>query len=107
MARTDAVRHTPWPLPRPPQREELEALFRREGLVPRWWSNGPGERYAVHSHPYHKVLYCYRGAIRFGLAPDGPVFDLGPGDRLDLPPGTPHWALVGPEGVTCVEAPRG
>ncbi len=31
---------------------------------------------------------------------------LGPGDRLDLPPGTPHAASVGDEGVACVEAPR-
>jgi|FaiFalDrversion3_1042247.scaffolds.fasta_scaffold01699_4 hypothetical protein len=31
----------------------------------------------------------------------------GPGGRPDLPPGTPHWALVGPQGVTCAEAARG
>ncbi|MCS7276646.1 MAG: AraC family ligand binding domain-containing protein [Dehalococcoidia bacterium] len=103
----DAARLTPWQRPEGPSREELEDAFRREGLSPRWWSNGPGERYAVHSHPYHKVLYCYRGSIRFGLADGrGAVFELRPGDRLDLPPGTPHWALVGPEGVICVEAPR-
>ena len=30
--------------------------------------------------------------------------DLGVGDRLDLPAGTRHDALVGPTGVTCLEA---
>ena len=32
---------------------------------------------------------------------------LSPGDRLDLPPGTLHSALVGQAGVACVEAARG
>ncbi|HXG42111.1 MAG TPA: cupin [Dehalococcoidia bacterium] len=102
----NGARLTPWRGPEGPSREELEEAFTREGLSPRWWSNGPGARYPLHSHPYHKVLYCYRGSIRFGLADGSSVFDLGPGDRLDLPAGTAHWALVGPHGVTCVEAPR-
>jgi len=75
-----------------------------ERLSPGWWSNGPGDRYAAHSHTYHKVLYCARGSIRFTLEATGESIDLAPGDRLDLPPGTPHSAVVGPEGVTCVEA---
>lgn len=33
-------------------------------------------------------------------------FDLGPGDRLDIPPGTEHAATVGPGGVECMEAPK-
>jgi mannose-6-phosphate isomerase-like protein (cupin superfamily) len=33
--------------------------------------------------------------------------ELRPGDRLDIEPGTEHAAAVGPQGVTCVEAPRG
>ena len=28
----------------------------------------------------------------------------GPGDRLDLPAGTRHDAVVGPDGVRCLEA---
>lgn len=73
-----------------------------EGLEPRWWSNGPGDSYDAHSHPYHKVLFCARGSISFEAA--GRAFTLHPGDRLDIPPGTPHAAAVGPEGVTCAEA---
>ena len=64
------------------------------------------DRYGAHSHPYHKVLYCARGSIRFDLPPSGGSFDLRPGDRLDIPPGTQHSAVVGPEGVQCVEAAR-
>ena len=97
---------TPWPHSQPPSQAELEAALRREGLHPRWWANAPGDRYGAHSHPYHKVLYCHRGSIRFLVEASGQSFDLSPGDRLDIPPGTPHSALVGPQGVTCVEAPR-
>lgn len=80
------------------------AAFAEEGLQPHSWSNEAGYRYAEHEHPYHKVLFCVRGSIIFHT-PDGDQ-ELRPGDRLDLAPGTRHGATVGPEGVTCMEAPR-
>ena len=79
--------------------------FAVEGLEPRTWSNEPGYRYGEHRHPFHKVLFCVRGSITFHTL-NGDI-RLGPGDRLDLPPGTPHSATVGDKGVTCMEAPRG
>jgi quercetin dioxygenase-like cupin family protein len=81
-----------------------EAAFREEGLSPHTWSNQPGYLYAEHQHPYHKVLFCVDGSITFHT-PDGDI-ELHPGDRLDLSPGTPHSATVGPSGVTCMEAGR-
>ena len=95
---------TPWSATQPPIESDLEALLHRDGLSPNWWSNPPGDRYGAHSHPYHKVLFCARGSIRFDTEA-GP-FHLSPGDRLDVPPGVSHSAIVGPRGVTCVEAPR-
>ncbi len=97
---------TPWPDQIPPSEEALESIFRDEELRPSWWSNGPGDRYAAHSHPYHKVLYCAHGSIRFDLPATGASFELRRGDRLDIPPGTEHSAAVGPQGVACVEAAR-
>ena len=73
-----------------------------EGLEPGAWSNGPGDRYGSHDHGYDKVIVVAAGSIRFGL-PDGPV-DLVTGDRLELPAGLAHDAIVGPSGVTCLEA---
>jgi hypothetical protein len=35
---------------------------------------------------------------------DGDSVNLEAGDRLELPARTDHDALVGPEGVTCLEA---
>jgi uncharacterized protein YjlB len=85
-------------------RAELDARMRAEGLDPGAWSNGPGDAYAAHEHGYDKVLVCAAGSIRFGLPATGASVRLGVGDRLDLPAGTAHDAVVGPDGVTCLEA---
>src|SRR5690606_32924229 len=85
---------------RAPTREFLEERLRRERLEPHWWSNGSGERYAGHSHDYHKVLYCQAGSVTFQLPASGDELELRPGDRLDLPASWVHSAVVGPEGVT-------
>ena len=79
-------------------------VFAAEGLDSHTWSNEPGFRYAEHEHPFHKVLFCIDGSITFHTA-DSDIA-LGPRDRLDLPQGTVHRDTVGPEGVTCMEAPR-
>lgn len=82
------------------------ATMRAEGLEPYSWSNGAGYVYPAHRHPYHKVLFCTNGSIRFDLPDEGQSVELRPGDRLDLVAGTAHAALVGPSGVTCLEAMR-
>ena len=72
--------------------------------MPGSWSNGPFDRYAAHEHGFDKVLVCVSGSIRFGLPDLGGSVDLVPGDRLDLPAGTRHDAVVGSSGITCLEA---
>ena len=74
------------------------------GLRPDGWGNGPGERYAAHRHGYDKVIAVERGSIRFGLPDHADTMDLEAGDRRDLPAGTVHDAVVGPDGVACLEA---
>jgi uncharacterized protein YjlB len=85
-------------------RDELAARLRAEGHDAGSWSNGPGDVYAAHAHAFDKVLVCAAGGIVFGLPGRGQRVALGVGDRLDLPAGTEHDAVVGPEGVTCLEA---
>jgi uncharacterized protein YjlB len=85
-------------------RTDLEARLAREGLTASAWSNGPGDHYPAHDHGYDKVLVVASGTIRFGLPNDGRHVDLALGDRLDLPAATSHDAVVGPSGVTCLEA---
>ena len=82
----------------------LAARLRAEGLEAGRWSNGPGDRYGAHQHDYDKVLVVDSGSIRFGLPDRGESAELGVGDRLELPAGTRHHAVVGPDGVVCLEA---
>ena len=83
---------------------DVIARLRDEGLDASPWSNGPGDRYAVHDHGYDKVIVVERGSIVFGLPDEGRSIDLAAGDRLELPAGTRHDAVVGSSGVTCWEA---
>lgn len=78
--------------------------LRADGLEPTRWGNGPGDRYGAHEHAYDKVIVVESGSIRFGLPASRVAIDLRAGDRLDLPAGTSHDAVVGPDGVSCLEA---
>jgi uncharacterized protein YjlB len=84
--------------------DDLVERLRAEGLDPSPWSNGPADRYGAHGHDYDKVIVVAVGSIAFGLPDRGDIVNLGTGDRLELPAGTRHDALVGPRGVTCLEA---
>jgi len=86
--------------------DDLMTTLRREAGSCYSWSNGPHDRYAAHSHPYEKVLYCVEGSITFELEQEGKRVDLSSGDRMVLPPGTVHSAVVGPTGCTCIEGKR-
>jgi quercetin dioxygenase-like cupin family protein len=66
------------------------------------WSNGPGYRYAAHSHSYQKILCCLEGSIVFHVN-DRDVH-LSAGDRTMIEAGVEHAATVGASGVRCAEA---
>ena len=102
------ARVIPWSGEGEPTAARIAERMGAEGLRPASWSNGPGDRYDVHDHGYHKVLYCVEGSIRFTLPDEGAEagVDLRPGDRLELPAGTRHGAVVGPRGCRCIEAAR-
>jgi len=92
----------PQPGSPPPPEEAIARRLREEAEHCYRWSNGPGAHYGVHSHPYRKVLYVAHGSITF-LPIGQPQVTMGHGDRIEIPPGTPHSALVGAEGVVCWE----
>ena len=86
--------------------EDLMTKLRAEASGCYSWSNGPGDRYAPHSHGYEKVLYCVDGSITFVLEGGGRHLELTAGDRMVLPAGTVHAAEVGASGCTCIEGRR-
>ena len=98
---------TPWSDPASPDQPRLWRLMADEGLRPYSWSNGPHDTYAAHSHSYNKVIYVVQGSITFGLPELGKQLSLKAGDRLDLPAGVVHDAVVGSQGVVCLEAQTG
>ena len=98
------LRVVSWAGSAPPAESELRKLLADESLKGYVWSNGPGDVYGVHVHDYNKVIYVIRGSIAFGLPHVGRTLTLAAGDRLDLPAGTVHDAVVGESGVACLEA---
>jgi quercetin dioxygenase-like cupin family protein len=86
--------------------DALMAKLRAEAHDCYSWSNGPGDRYGAHSHEYDKVLYCVDGSITFVLEAEARRLDLNAGDRMVLPAGTVHSAVVGPGGCSCIEGRR-
>jgi quercetin dioxygenase-like cupin family protein len=96
----------PWNSPESPNEHTIRNLLAQENLEPYAWGNSPGDVYASHTHSYHKVIYVVEGSITFGLPGENRQVTLEAGDRLELPAGTSHNAVVGPLGVHCLEAHR-
>jgi len=95
---------TRWSGSTSPTESKLKQLCADEGLSPYSWSNGPHDVYSAHTHSYDKVIYVVRGSVTFGLPELNQKHNLNAGDRLDLPANTVHDAVVGANGVICLEA---
>lgn len=96
------VELTPYHGTSPPVEGTIADRLRGEATDCHRWSNGPGATYAVHHHPYRKILYVTHGSITF--TPGGaPPLTMHRGDRVEIPAGTPHAAEVGLDGVVCWE----
>ena len=88
-----------------PDEKMLRGLLEKESSHIELWSNASGDRYPVHSHDYHKVVYCVEGSIWFMITDERDrEIELNPGDRIDIPAGIRHSAIAGLDGVTCLEA---
>jgi uncharacterized protein YjlB len=82
----------------------IRTLMQAEGLEPAIWSSTPGDIYHFATVSQPKVIWVVQGSITFILpGHDCQQVTLQPGDRLELPPHTPHLGLVGPEGLRCLE----
>ena len=95
-----------WSRPEAPTEALIRSLFDAEDLQPYRWGNARGDVYSVHAHAYSKVIIVVQGSITFGLPDKEQKIELLAGDRLDLPAGESHDAIVGSQGVVCLEAHR-
>lgn len=99
------VEKSPWRQKNSPTKTVIGAWFAQRGLKTHTWSNEPGYLYEDHRHLYTKVLFCLSGSIVFQTEKGN--FELARGDQLVIPAGVSHRAVVGEEGVTCIEAAVG
>jgi len=76
----------------PLQVATLRRVLEREGMVTAWWSDVPGTSVPVHSHTFPETRWVVEGYLRVTAERD--AVELGPGDRLDLPPNLPHTIEV-------------
>jgi uncharacterized protein YjlB len=104
--KTDTVEVIRWSDEQSPDEQRLRNIMADENLHPYVWSNRSGDVYAAHRHSYHKVICVIRGSITFGLPDTGDKITLNSGDRLELPARLTHDAVVGKQGVFCLEAHR-
>jgi mannose-6-phosphate isomerase-like protein (cupin superfamily) len=99
-----AVRVTRWTGGQHPTMSIISRNMQKEGLRPYQWDNMPNHRYAVRSHGYSKVMYVVEGILEITLPDSNQRVRLRAGDRVEIPAGVRHGAIVGSTGVKCVEA---
>ncbi len=63
------------------------------------WSDDPNTVYDEHSHKGRVVFYVTKGSVAFS---GGIQKTISVGERIDVPVGVVHTALVGPEGCDYV-----
>ncbi len=94
-----------WSMPKKPTLEELRSLLRKEGLECDLYSDPPGTKYGRHKHPFDDFIVIVSGQMKLGT--DAYEWTLKPGDRLNLPANTMHWAeMVGKEEVRYLSAAK-
>ena len=106
MQNSSTVTIIPWDSTEPPSESVIRSILAEENLKPYAWGNNPGDVYQAHTHEYDKVIYVIQGSITFGLPEEDQRVTLRAGDRLELPAGTQHSAIVGENGARCLEAHR-
>lgn len=95
----------PWSKKTRPTLAELKTMLREEGLQCELYSDPPRMKYGRHKHNFDDFLVIVAGKMKIGT--DAGAWIMNPGDRLDLPANTVHWAeVVGKEEVKYLSAAK-
>lgn len=96
----DVVR---WNNKKPPTLDELAHMLEREGLEWDAYADSPGTKYGRHKHDFDDFVVIVSGQMKLGT--DKYQWLMKPGDRLDIPAHTVHWAeMVGKTEVRYLSA---
>jgi quercetin dioxygenase-like cupin family protein len=98
----DAVR---WTKPKKPTMDELDARLRKDGVPFGLFTDPPRTKYGRHKHDFDDFIVILSGRMKLGI--DSHEWILKPGDRIDIPANTPHWAeMLGKEEVKYFSAEK-
>lgn len=86
----------PWDSDDDPIRSQLEESLLEDGFDPFAWVDEPEKRYDSHAHDHDECIWILRGSMEFTVG--GQTFSLAQGDRLMLPRGSLHEAVIGLDG---------
>jgi quercetin dioxygenase-like cupin family protein len=88
-----------------PTLDELKRILETEGLESELYSDRPGTKYGRHKHDFDDFIVMVQGQMK--LWTEKAAYHLKPGDRLDLPKNTVHWAeMIGKEEVKYLSAAK-
>lgn len=94
-----------WARPRKPTLEDLKKILAGEGLASELYSDVPGTKYGRHKHDFDDFVVIVAGKMQLEI--EGHKWLMKPGDRLNIPANTPHWAqVVGREEVKYLSAAK-
>jgi quercetin dioxygenase-like cupin family protein len=88
-----------WEERRRPDESRLREQLLAGGYQVVKWTSEPGQAYLPHAHIYPELLWILTGNITVILTAEKRMLELGPGDRIETPPGMLHALLVGPDGA--------
>ncbi len=95
----------PWGKKSKPTLDELKVILQNEGLQCELYSDPPRMKYGRHKHDFDDFIVIVAGRMKVGT--DAGTWIMNPGDRLDLPANTVHWAeVVGKEDVKYLSAAK-
>ena len=92
------LRRIAWKGDGDPGEGALRRQLEQEGFEVHSWRDPADRVYGEHHHDCDESLWVVRGSMCFQV--NGRDYQLGPGDRLELPARLAHRAAAGPEGAT-------
>ena len=95
----------PWHKKTKPTQQELESMLKAQGHACELYSDKAGTKYGRHQHDFDDFVVIVAGKMKLGT--DSGVWVMNPGDRVDLPAHTIHWAeVMGKEEVKYLSAAK-